>query len=73
MRKELLIVAAVILAIATPSVAAQKEVPPQAVERIQKEVRHEVLMLPYFDVFDNIAFKVDYGERRRTVSTGQGA
>jgi hyperosmotically inducible protein len=59
MRKELLIVAAVILAIATPSVAAQKEVPPQAVERIQKEVRHEVLMLPYFDVFDNIAFKVD--------------
>ncbi len=28
-------------------------------ERIQKEVRHEVLMLPYFDVFDNIAFKVD--------------
>ncbi len=59
MRKELLIVTAVILAIATPSVAAQKEVSPQAVERIQKEVRHEILMLPYFDVFDNIAFKVD--------------
>ena len=59
MRKELLIVAAVMLAIATPSVAAQKEVSPQAVERIQKEVRHEILMLPYFDVFDNIAFKVD--------------
>jgi len=47
------------LAIATPSVAAQKEVSPQAVDRIQKEVRHEILMLPYFDVFDNIAFKVD--------------
>jgi len=59
MRKDLLIVAAVILAIATPSLAALKEVPPQAVERIQKEVRHEILMLPYFDVFDNIAFKVD--------------
>src|SRR5579872_1620009 len=59
MRKDLLIVAAVILAIATPSLAAPKEVPPQAVERIQKEVRHEILMLPYFDVFDNIAFKVD--------------
>ena len=59
MRKELLIVAAVMLAIATPSVAAQKEVSPQAVDRIQKEVRHEILMLPYFDVFDNIAFKVD--------------
>ena len=59
MRKELLIVAAVMLAIATPSVAAQKEVSPQAVDRIQKEVTHEILMLPYFDVFDNIAFKVD--------------
>ena len=59
MRKELLIVAVVMLAIATPSVAAQKEVSPQAVDRIQKEVRHEILMLPYFDVFDNIAFKVD--------------
>ena len=26
--------------------------------RIQKEVRHELLMLPYFGVFDNIAFQV---------------
>jgi osmotically-inducible protein OsmY len=28
-------------------------------ERITREVRHELLMLPYFDVFDNIAYKVD--------------
>jgi hyperosmotically inducible protein len=28
-------------------------------ERIQKEVRHELLMLPWFGVFDNIAYKVD--------------
>jgi len=27
--------------------------------RITKEVRHELLMLPWFGVFDNIAFKVD--------------
>ena len=27
--------------------------------RIAKEVRHEILMLPYFDVFDNIEFRVD--------------
>ncbi len=38
---------------------AQKAVPERAVERIQKEVRHEILMLPYFDVFDNIAYKVE--------------
>lgn len=28
-------------------------------ERIIREVRHELLMLPYFSVFDNIAFKVE--------------
>lgn len=30
-------------------------------ERITREVRHELLMLPYFGVFDNIAYKVDGG------------
>ena len=35
------------------------EASPKAVERITKEVRHELLMMPYFGVFDNIAFKVD--------------
>jgi len=38
---------------------AQDAVSPRAQERIQKEVRHELLMLPYFGVFDNIAYKVD--------------
>jgi hyperosmotically inducible protein len=32
---------------------------PKAEEHIIKEVRHEILMLPYFGVFDYIAFKVD--------------
>jgi hyperosmotically inducible periplasmic protein len=27
--------------------------------RISKEVRHELVMLPYYSVFDNLAFKVD--------------
>jgi hyperosmotically inducible protein len=39
--------------------AQQREVSPKAVEHIQKEVRHELLMLPYLDVFDNLAYKVD--------------
>lgn len=38
---------------------AQENVSPKAVERIQREVRHELLMLPYLDVFDNLAYKVD--------------
>jgi len=37
----------------------QKAVSDRAEERIQREVRHEILMLPYFDVFDNIAYKVE--------------
>ena len=28
-------------------------------DRIAKEVRHELVMLPYYNVFDNLAFKVD--------------
>jgi hyperosmotically inducible protein len=49
-----------IVAIASLSVSAQeREVSPKAVERIQKEVRHELVMLPYLDVFDNLAYKVD--------------
>ena len=31
----------------------------RATERIEKEVRHELLMLPYLGVFDNLAYKVD--------------
>jgi hyperosmotically inducible periplasmic protein len=39
---------------------AQRDQPSaKSQERITKEVRHELLMLPYFGVFDNIAYKVD--------------
>jgi hyperosmotically inducible periplasmic protein len=39
---------------------AQRDQPSaRSQERITKEVRHELLMLPYFGVFDNIAFKVE--------------
>ncbi|MDQ6708489.1 MAG: BON domain-containing protein [Acidobacteriota bacterium] len=29
--------------------------------RIEKEVRHELVMLPYYNVFDNLAYRVDGG------------
>ena len=48
----------VMLATTLPTFA-QREISPQAVERIQKEVRHELLMLPFETVFDNLAYKVD--------------
>jgi len=28
-------------------------------QRIMKEVRHELVMMPYYSVFDNLAYKVD--------------
>ena len=30
----------------------------QAMSRVAKEVRHELVMLPYLDVFDNLAYQV---------------
>jgi len=36
---------------------AQEGTRPQ--ERLEREVRHELVMLPYYGVFDNLAFKVD--------------
>jgi len=38
---------------------APREPTAKAEQRIIKEVRHELLMLPYFGVFDFIAFKVE--------------
>ena len=39
--------------------AQRGQASPKSQERITKEVRHELLMLPYFGVFDNIAYRVD--------------
>jgi hyperosmotically inducible protein len=33
--------------------------PPQFTQRVQREVMHQILMLPYYDVFDAIGFKVE--------------
>jgi hyperosmotically inducible periplasmic protein len=45
--------------LALPSFAQQDSGAQRSQARIQKEVRHELLMLPYLDVFDNLAYKVD--------------
>jgi len=49
---------------AVASLVAQDNQPTGAVsqksiERIYKEVRHELVMLPFYGVFDNLAYKVD--------------
>jgi hyperosmotically inducible periplasmic protein len=44
---------------AVPQNAQPDPASAKAQERIVKEVRHELLMLPYVGVFDNLAYKVD--------------
>jgi len=42
-----------------PVWSQEREATAKAVERIQKEVRHELIMLPRLGVFDNLAYKVE--------------
>ncbi len=62
MKHKLLILVASLLALLTLATAqdSQRDQPSaKSQERIVKEVRHELLMLPFFGVFDYIAYKVD--------------
>lgn len=54
MRKAIALVALMACAAVVNAQSNQK-----AEARIAKEVRHELVMLPFLDVFDNLAFKVD--------------
>jgi hyperosmotically inducible protein len=58
MRRNSWVAVVILLSLVTPGIA-QDQPSAKAQERIVKEVRHELLMLPYFGVFDNIAYKVD--------------
>ena len=60
MRRKLLVIVVTLLSLATLGLAQERDQPSaRSQERITREVRHELLMLPWFGVFDNIAFKVD--------------
>jgi hyperosmotically inducible periplasmic protein len=49
------------LSVLTLGAFAQNATSAKSQDRIVREVRHEILMLPYFGVFDNIAFRVEGG------------
>ena len=82
MRKEFRTLLAVLLfsvAVAPYSAAAgsreagKPQSEPLTQEKLSKEVRHQLLMLPWYSVFDNLAYKVEgdkvtlYGEVTRPV------
>jgi hyperosmotically inducible protein len=39
--------------------AADRSMTPRGVDRLARQVRHELVMLPFYGVFDNLAFKMD--------------
>jgi len=45
----------------SPTTQAQQSgaLPQKSIDRIYKEVRHELVMLPFYGVFDNLTYKVD--------------
>lgn len=59
----------VLAAAAFPAAAQKNAAPPQtnalenypSQDRIVREVRHELIMLPYYGVFDNLAYNVNGG------------
>jgi hyperosmotically inducible protein len=58
MKSKLLVAVVSVVSILILSAIAQNA---KSEDRISREVRHELLMLPYFGVFDNIAYKVNNG------------
>lgn len=49
---------ALLLVMSTALIAADEKRATPA-DRLSREVRHELLMLPYYGVFDNLAYRVD--------------
>ena len=57
---KLIIVASLVALLIPATLLGQTAQPSErAVKRIEKEVGHELRMLPYLGVFDNLAYKVD--------------
>jgi hyperosmotically inducible protein len=62
MKPLLIAVLGVVSFVSMPATAQNNQrdqVSSKSQDRITREVRHELLMLPYFGVFDNIAYKVN--------------
>jgi hypothetical protein len=56
MKLRTVFVASMVLTLASLVLAQQDQAPTRSTERITKEVGHELLMLPYLGVFDNLAY-----------------
>jgi hyperosmotically inducible periplasmic protein len=62
MKKNVIVLASTLLLLTISAVSQQadrNQPSAKSQDRISREVRHELLMLPYFGVFDNIGYRVD--------------
>src|SRR3984957_5950385 len=59
MRLILALSASLVFAVAMLPATAQSGASSKGEDRITREVRHELVTLPYYSVFDNLAYKVD--------------
>jgi hyperosmotically inducible periplasmic protein len=59
MKLRLVSIALATTLLASPAFAQHNQMSDKTELRIQKEARHELIMLPYLGVFDNLAYKVD--------------
>ena len=51
-----------------PAQQANETLSPESQDRLVREVRHELIMLPYYNVFDNLSFRI---EGRTVILDGQ--
>ena len=51
--------AAALAAGAPAASATQKSQEPKTLPQLEREVRHQLILLPYYSVFDNLAFRVE--------------
>jgi hyperosmotically inducible periplasmic protein len=61
MKLRLLVAVVSLFSMMAWTAVAQNATANKSEDRIVREVRHELLMLPYYGVFDNIAYKVQGG------------
>lgn len=60
MKKPILfLIAPLVLIVCMNAQANRDTMSPKSTDRIVKEVRHELVLLPYYGVFDNLSYKVD--------------
>ncbi len=55
----LLLFISALTVVSTSAQTSRDAISPKGIDRITREVRHELVMLPYYGVFDNLSYKVD--------------